>query len=96
MSEEPKTYDASTIVVLEGLEAVRKRPRMYIGSVGERGLHHLVLEAAERALKEILGGAASCVEITLTADGSVRVTPTARVLRSGAPATPTALRWRPG
>ncbi|MET9623147.1 ATP-binding protein [Streptomyces sp. NPDC006464] len=73
MSEESKTYDASTIVVLEGLEAVRKRPGMYIGSVGGRGLHHLVLEAAERALNETLGGTASRVEITLTADGGVRV-----------------------
>ncbi|MBD0695850.1 ATP-binding protein [Streptomyces sp. CBMA123] len=73
MSEESTAYDASTIVVLEGLEAVRKRPGMYIGSVGERGLHHLVFEVAERALDEILGGTASRVEITLTADGSVRV-----------------------
>ncbi|MFI9323521.1 ATP-binding protein [Kitasatospora aureofaciens] len=73
MSEESKAYDASTIVVLEGLEAVRKRPGMYIGSVGERGLHHLVFEAAERALDEILGGTASRVEITLTADGGIRV-----------------------
>ncbi|WP_415950103.1 ATP-binding protein [Streptomyces sp. KLOTTS4A1] len=61
------------IVVLEGLEAVRRRPGMYIGSVGQRGLHHLVLEAAEPALNEILGGTASRVEITLTADGGVRV-----------------------
>ncbi|WKD35206.1 ATP-binding protein [Streptomyces xanthophaeus] len=73
MSEESRTYDASMIVVLEGLEAVRKRPGMYIGSVGERGLHHLVLEAAERSLNEILGGTAGRVEITLTADGGVRV-----------------------
>lgn len=61
------------IVVLEGLEAVRKRPGMYIGSVGERGLHHLVLAAAEWALDEILSGTASRVEITLTADGGFRV-----------------------
>lgn len=73
MSEESKAYDASTIVVLEGLEAVRKRPGMYIGSVGERGLHHLVFEVAERALNEILGDTASRVEITLTADGGIRV-----------------------
>ncbi|MGW4892525.1 ATP-binding protein [Kitasatospora sp. NPDC004240] len=73
MSEEAKAYDASTIVVLEGLEAVRKRPGMYIGSVGERGLHHLVFEATEPALDEILGGTASHVEITLTADGDVRI-----------------------
>ncbi|MGW8359048.1 DNA gyrase subunit B [Streptomyces wedmorensis] len=73
MSEESHTYDASMIVVLEGLEAVRKRPGMYIGSVGERGLHHMAFEAAERALNEILGGTASRVEITLTADGGVRI-----------------------
>lgn len=73
MSEESTAYDASTIVVLEGLEAVRKRPGMYIGSVGERGLHHLVFEVTERALDEILGGTASRVEITLTADGGIRV-----------------------
>ncbi|MFJ9823019.1 DNA gyrase subunit B [Streptomyces sp. NPDC101160] len=74
MSEESKAYDASTIVVLDGLEAVRKRPGMYVGSVGERGLHHLVHEAAEWALDEILCGTASRVGITLTADGGVRVT----------------------
>ncbi|MFF7993304.1 ATP-binding protein [Kitasatospora xanthocidica] len=73
MSEESTAYDASRIVVLEGLEAVRKRPGMYIGSVGQRGLHHLVFEAAERALEEVLDGTAGRVEITLTADGGVRV-----------------------
>ncbi|MEV7935983.1 DNA gyrase subunit B [Kitasatospora sp. NPDC088264] len=73
MSEECKAYDASAIVVIEGLEAVRKRPGMYIGSVGERGLHYLVFEVAERAMDEILGGTASRVEIALTADGGVRV-----------------------
>lgn len=73
MSEESKAYDAGAIVVLEGLEAVRKRPGMYIGSVGERGLHHLVFEVAEPALDEILTGTAGRVEITLTADGGVRV-----------------------
>ncbi|BFO20386.1 hypothetical protein SHKM778_67740 [Streptomyces sp. KM77-8] len=73
MRDESHAYDADTIVVLEGLEAVRKRPGMYIGSVGERGLHHLVLEAAERALNDNLYGIAGRVEITLTADGAVRV-----------------------
>ncbi|MFF3002398.1 hypothetical protein ACFVTF_06290 [Kitasatospora sp. NPDC057940] len=73
MSEESKAYGASAIVVLEGLEAVRKRPGMYIGSVGERGLHYLVFEATERALDEIISGTASRVEITLTADGGIRV-----------------------
>ncbi|WP_327063751.1 ATP-binding protein [Kitasatospora purpeofusca] len=73
MSEESYPYDASKIVVLEGLEAVRKRPGMYIGSVGERGFHHLVFEAAESALHEILYGSAGRVGITLTVDGGVRV-----------------------
>ncbi|MFG3229290.1 ATP-binding protein [Kitasatospora sp. NPDC048194] len=73
MSEEPKAYHASRIVVLEGLEAVRRRPGMYIGSVGERGLHSMVFEAAERALDEILDGTAGRVEVALTAEGGVRV-----------------------
>ncbi|MFF4898118.1 ATP-binding protein [Streptomyces sp. NPDC001068] len=73
MSEESTRFDASMITVLEGLEAVRRRPGMYIGSVGERGLHNMVFEAAEPALNEILGGTATRVEITLTADGGIRV-----------------------
>ncbi|MEW2134275.1 DNA gyrase subunit B [Streptomyces sp. NPDC005435] len=73
MSEESPAYDASAIVVLEGLEAVRQRPGMFIGSVGERGLRYLVLEAAERALNEVLGGTAGHVGITLTPDGGIRV-----------------------
>ncbi|MFB7673098.1 DNA gyrase subunit B [Kitasatospora purpeofusca] len=74
MSEGSNPYDASGIVILEGLDAVRKRPGMYIGSVGERGLHHLVFEAAESALNEVLDGTADRVGITLTADGGVRIT----------------------
>lgn len=73
MSEESTAYDATVIVVLTGPEAVRKRPGMYIGSVGERGLHHLVFEAAEWALEEVIGGAGGRVVVTLTADGGVRI-----------------------
>jgi DNA gyrase subunit B len=74
VADKNTSYGASSITVLEGLEAVRKRPGMYIGSTGERGLHHLIWEVVDNSVDEAMAGYASTVDVTLLADGGVRVT----------------------